>query len=1130
MLAASSPGHASPVRCVSEFDKVTSVQHSVPFLPNPLHNRRMFEHHVNALRLEADLHPMRLILSRLMANVTYNRRGLFNVPVDPVVLGLPDYFTIIKHPMDLGTVKKRLHSLEYKSRSECAEDIRLCFRNAMTYNPPNNTVHNAAREMLAFFEDQVVSFCPELALPPQTAAKPDTAGTLPPPTTQITAACLPTEPPSVDASVSESYSHTHVTGTRKNAPGELLNPSTATMLSRKRKKRGSKILKGHNCQWCDGKMCVICNQGCLSLEPTLLICSGPQCVGAKVPKGATYYIAPDGSCQFCQRCYAGLAAVLPHANKLEDDSICRYKRDLLKRKNDEEVVESWLSCSRCQSAVHQVCAMHNPFVPPSEGYLCPDCVSSDKLDAEAAPLAPITENEATSLYSFVSGSDLPVALSNIADLHSSDVLGAASLPETPLSSFIQEKVQERMGEAGVANAEKTVTVRVISDCERFFKVPDVVRKHFCMRSINADEAEVVPPLSVKYRSKAIAMFQTIDCLDVCIFCMYVHEYDGDDEFEIESDKGRVNQEKRVYIAYIDSVEYFRPRSCRTEVYHEVLSAYLATARKRGYETAHIWACPPSRGNSFVFWNHPAAQRTPNMDRLTAWYHGALSRSIDRGIVTDVKSLYESDFQDAIQQLDAEEASGAPASLNKMPCPPLLDGDFWVEEAVRVHGVTIDRFSKETIAAEEARSAAMDDALDPCPAVQVAAMLRNKIMALPSAVAFRRPVNAAALKLKDYHTIISEPMDLGTVYSRCALGEYRTLEQLVSDVNLVFANAKKYNPPGHVVHLKALELETLFESELNLTTKEWMDSSECKDGASQTWRAFSDTSLSLNYTLKHCKGLVLVDIPPGIEGAGTATSAVSTGSVSTSKNDDGVFKSAPVAPQKRVVDLRAGPQAVRQRMVGSDDWLLDKNPSPPKGLKRIFKRKKSGGDSLDEPVPKRRRQSWLGEEVGSAVRKMRTSFFKCSLKPGSDPEDSQLHAFNTYSSSFKDTEASSSPRTSRVADARHALLEFSQSRNLEFDTLRRAKYSSSMLLYHLCNDDAPGLVPDCTTCGRSIEGVRWHKIVKVVERRTAATHVSKKGRRPSKAPTDFVSEELCCSCYSKHKLPDQFIPLQVSFQN
>ena len=30
---------------------------------------------------------------------------VFNEPVDPIKLGIPDYFQIVKHPMDLGTVK-----------------------------------------------------------------------------------------------------------------------------------------------------------------------------------------------------------------------------------------------------------------------------------------------------------------------------------------------------------------------------------------------------------------------------------------------------------------------------------------------------------------------------------------------------------------------------------------------------------------------------------------------------------------------------------------------------------------------------------------------------------------------------------------------------------------------------------------------------------------------------------------------------------------------------------------------------------------------------------------------------------------------------------------------------------------
>ncbi|EEC42653.1 predicted protein, partial [Phaeodactylum tricornutum CCAP 1055/1] len=88
-----------------------------------------------------------------------------------------------------------------------------------------------------------------------------------------------------------------------------------------------------------------------------------------------------------------------------------------------------------------------------------------------------------------------------------------------------------------------------------------------------------------------------------------------------------------------------------------------------------------------------------------------------------------------------------------------------------------------------------------------------VMSHPSSLPFLRPVNAAALNLKDYHIIITKPMDLGTVYSRCLLGEYATLNDLVSDVELVASNAKRYNPEGHFVHSKAEEMRSLFFGEL-----------------------------------------------------------------------------------------------------------------------------------------------------------------------------------------------------------------------------------------------------------------------------------------------------------------------------
>ena len=70
------------------------------------------------------------------------------------------------------------------------------------------------------------------------------------------------------------------------------------------------------------------------------------------------------------------------------------------------------------------------------------------------------------------------------------------------------------------------------------------------------------------------------------------------------------------------------------------------------------------------------------------------------------------------------------------------------------------------------------------------------MSHPSLVPFRQPVNAAALKLKNYHQIITKPIDLGTIYSRCVLGEYQVLHKMVDDAKLMVANAKKFNPVGH----------------------------------------------------------------------------------------------------------------------------------------------------------------------------------------------------------------------------------------------------------------------------------------------------------------------------------------------
>jgi hypothetical protein len=77
---------------------------------------------------------------------------VFNTPVDVVKLNLPDYFTIIKHPMDLGTIKTKIDTGAYSDPLEFAADVRLTFSNAMTYNPPGNDVYIMADTLRKYFE------------------------------------------------------------------------------------------------------------------------------------------------------------------------------------------------------------------------------------------------------------------------------------------------------------------------------------------------------------------------------------------------------------------------------------------------------------------------------------------------------------------------------------------------------------------------------------------------------------------------------------------------------------------------------------------------------------------------------------------------------------------------------------------------------------------------------------------------------------------------------------------------------------------------------------------------------------------------------------------------------------------
>eukprot|EP00004_Rigifila_ramosa_P001933 TRINITY_DN1193_c1_g1_i3.p1 TRINITY_DN1193_c1_g1~~TRINITY_DN1193_c1_g1_i3.p1 ORF type:complete len:677 (+),score=112.63 TRINITY_DN1193_c1_g1_i3:77-2107(+) len=64
----------------------------------------------------------------------------FLEPVDPIALGIPDYPSIVKHPMDLGTIRNRLETYFYTTLDEWASDVRLVFSNCRLFNAPDSPI------------------------------------------------------------------------------------------------------------------------------------------------------------------------------------------------------------------------------------------------------------------------------------------------------------------------------------------------------------------------------------------------------------------------------------------------------------------------------------------------------------------------------------------------------------------------------------------------------------------------------------------------------------------------------------------------------------------------------------------------------------------------------------------------------------------------------------------------------------------------------------------------------------------------------------------------------------------------------------------------------------------------------
>lgn len=385
----------------------------------------------------------------------------------------------------------------------------------------------------------------------------------------------------------------------------------------------------------NGDACSLCGCEKLLFEPPVFYCNGMNCPSKRIRRNTYYYVGGNNQFHWCHQCYGDLK----DNQTIEIGDMSAKKSQLMKKKNDEVHEESWVQCDKCERWIHQICALFNTRQNKDQRseYTCPKCTIETR---KAQPT--------------IKRSRIPMA---------------KDLPRTKLSEWLEDAVRGRTENflqnfakdkadtenISVEEARKlmnsgAITIRQVTSMDRKLDVRDRMLKRYAFRKY---------PSEFTYRCKCIIVFQNLDGVDVILFGLYVYEHD---------ENNPAPNQRAVYISYLDSVHYMRPRKMRTFVYHEILIAYLDYVRRKGFSTAHIWACPPLKGDDYILYAKPEDQKTPKDDRLRQWYLDMLVDAQKRGIVGRLTNMYDLYFSN-----DKQDASTV----------PYMEGDYFPAEAENI---------------------------------------------------------------------------------------------------------------------------------------------------------------------------------------------------------------------------------------------------------------------------------------------------------------------------------------------------------------------------------------------------------------------------------------------------------------
>ncbi|OAX38990.1 Bromodomain-containing protein [Rhizopogon vinicolor AM-OR11-026] len=154
----------------------------------------------------------RFCLSTIRSLKKLKDASAFLRPVDPVVLNVPHYPSIIKNPMDLGTIERKLMSSNpakpdlnpnnprYYTAEEFVLDVRLVFSNCLTFNGPDHVISQAGKHVETVFDKQIKQLPPP-AEPPVVKKVATPPPPPPPPAPSKKASVAPVRRPSTSVPV-----------------------------------------------------------------------------------------------------------------------------------------------------------------------------------------------------------------------------------------------------------------------------------------------------------------------------------------------------------------------------------------------------------------------------------------------------------------------------------------------------------------------------------------------------------------------------------------------------------------------------------------------------------------------------------------------------------------------------------------------------------------------------------------------------------------------------------------------------------------------------------------------------------------------------------------------------------------